>query len=157
MIPCNSHWCVCLSVLCCHSCVSLSMLLSEVCCDWSKLEITESSFLNASTSAPPLTRAPWIPFLSSSFNWRLSRMKPGMQMKKETERRPRVRPRYATLTVEHEKESFISVKKKKKKTTAGNYSKPKFGVNVSTTCMLWCCRSDKLRYPRTSSDPILDT
>lgn len=99
--------CVCVSTAslctvcgCCHSCVSLSVLLSEVCCDWSKLEITKSSFLSASSSAPPLARAPWIPFLSSFFNWRLSRTKPGMQMMKEMVRRLRVRPRYATLMVE---------------------------------------------------------
>lgn len=88
---------------CCHSCVSLSVLPSVVCCDWSKLEMTKSSFLSASSSAPPLARAPWTPFLSSFFSWRLSRMKPGMQIMKEMVRRLRVRPRYATLTAGEEK------------------------------------------------------
>lgn len=100
--------CVCVSMAsicavcgCRHSCVSLeTQLLSEGCWDCSKLEITKSSFRSASSSAPPLARAPWIPFLSSFFNWRLSRTKPGMQMMKEMVRRLRVRPRYATLRVE---------------------------------------------------------
>lgn len=80
-----------------HSCVSLSVLLSEVCCDCSELETTNSSFLSASSSVPPLARAPWTPFLSSFFSCRLSRTKPGMQIMKEIVRRPRVRPRYAIL------------------------------------------------------------
>lgn len=86
----------------CHSRVSLSVLFSDICCNWSELEITNSSFLSASSSALPLARAPWIPFLSSSFSCRLSRMKPGMQMRKETVLRPRVRPRYATLGSVHD-------------------------------------------------------
>lgn len=80
-----------------HSCVSLSVLLSEVCCDCSELETAYSSFLSASSSVPPLARAPWTPFLSSFFSCRLSRTKPGMQIMKEIVRRPRVRPRYAIL------------------------------------------------------------
>lgn len=84
----------------CHSRVSLSVLLSEVCCDWSELDVTNSSFLSASSSVPPLARAPWMPFLSSDFSCRLSRMKPGMQMMKEIVRRLRVRPRYAILLKE---------------------------------------------------------
>ena len=81
----------------CHSRVSLSVLLSAVCCDWSELEITNSSFLSASSSVPPLARAPWMAFLSSFLSCRPSRMKPGMQIINEIVRRLRVRPRYAIL------------------------------------------------------------
>lgn len=76
-----------------HSWVSLS----DVRCNWSELEIINSSFLSASSSVPPLTRDPWTAFLSSLSSCLLSRMKPGMQMRKETVRRLRVRPRYAIL------------------------------------------------------------
>lgn len=85
------------SVLLDHSRVSLSVRLSDVCCNWSELEITNSSFLSASSSVPPLARAPWMAFFSSFFSCRLSRMKPGMQITNEIVRRLSVRPRYAIL------------------------------------------------------------
>lgn len=85
----------------CHSRVSLSVPLSDFRCDWSEFEITNSSFRSASNSVPPLATVPWRAFLSSFLSWRLRRMKPGMQMTKEKDRRLSVRPRYAILKNKH--------------------------------------------------------